>query len=227
MPVRKVSNRGGNIIGSYPSIKVERMIAFESTIERDLLYLLDFEASVASYSEQPFVITYLDNGKKHTYTPDFAVTFTDGNHSLIECKPEELVGSAQNQPKFSAGRAWCHEHSWEYKVVTDEMLRSGYRLRNIKFLAQHARHSIPPTLKNRIVHSLGSDDGFAPIQEIADANLDGASVTRPMVLAALFQMIYFHDLYVEMNHEPIGEDSIVTLGSCGNGSNEYAAILNR
>ena len=38
MPVRKVRNHGNNIIGKFPSRKMERMISFESTIERDYLY---------------------------------------------------------------------------------------------------------------------------------------------------------------------------------------------
>lgn len=226
MPVRSVSNRGGNVIGYYPSIKVERLIAFESTIERDFLYFLDFEPHIASYSEQPFAITYLDNGKKRTYTPDFEVSFTDGSHFLIECKPEELLDSAKNQPKFSAGRAWCHEHSWEYEVVTDSMLRRGYRLRNVKLLMQNARQSIPPTLKNRMLHFLEHVGGSASIQEIVDANMDGV-ITRPIVLSALFQMLYFHALYVEMNDRPIGEDSVVALNSFGKSGNEYTTVLGR
>ena len=37
MPVRKVSNRGGNTIGHFPSLKMGRMIDYESLIERDLI----------------------------------------------------------------------------------------------------------------------------------------------------------------------------------------------
>jgi hypothetical protein len=39
MSVRKVTNRGGNIIGKFPSFKMKRAIQFESTLERDYLYL--------------------------------------------------------------------------------------------------------------------------------------------------------------------------------------------
>jgi len=53
MPVRNVSNRGGSVIGRFPSIKMERMIAFESLLERDFIYLLDYDARVEWFEEQP------------------------------------------------------------------------------------------------------------------------------------------------------------------------------
>jgi hypothetical protein len=58
MPVRKVSNRGGNIIGRFPSLKLERMVDFESLIERDFIYMLDFDSDVVSFTEQPLTIEY-------------------------------------------------------------------------------------------------------------------------------------------------------------------------
>jgi len=227
MPVRKVSNRGGNIIGFYPSIKMGRMVAFESTIERDLLYLLDFDASIADYSEQPLVIDYVMEGKKYTYTPDFEVKFTDGNHSLIECKPEELVNSAKNQPKFNAGRAWCHENSWDYVIVTDTKLRQGFCLRNIKFLVQFARHSIPPTLSYKILHHLESAGNYAPIREIIDASLYNTSETRPLILAAVFQMLFFQSLHVDLTDAPLSENSVVTPYPSRMNNDEYDSLLGR
>ena len=73
MAVRKVSNRGGNIIGHFPSLKMRRMVAFESTIERDYLYLLDYDPSVTNFEEQPLTISYAYQGKSYHYTPDFRV----------------------------------------------------------------------------------------------------------------------------------------------------------
>jgi len=73
MPVRKVSNRGGNVIGHFPSLKMQRMIAFESLIERDYLYLLDYELDIEWFAEQPLTIEYRHNGKTLHYTPDFHI----------------------------------------------------------------------------------------------------------------------------------------------------------
>ena len=101
MPVRKVSNRGGNIIGHYPSLKLGRMVAFESLIERDLIYLLDFEPDVTWFAEQPFTISYQYEGKALNYTPDFHVIRADQN-ILVECKPQKFVNTDVNPGLFSS-----------------------------------------------------------------------------------------------------------------------------
>ena len=71
MPVRNVTNRGGNVIGRFPSLKMQRMIAFESLLERDFIYLLDYDAAVTWFEEQPLTIEYEHEGKLLHYTPDF------------------------------------------------------------------------------------------------------------------------------------------------------------
>jgi hypothetical protein len=65
MPVRKVSNRSKrNTIGDFPLIKMKRMIAFESLVERDGIYMFDFEQDVLAFEEQPLSIEYEHEGKK-------------------------------------------------------------------------------------------------------------------------------------------------------------------
>ena len=39
MPVRKVPRHRGSTVGQFPSMKMKRMIAFESFLERDFVYL--------------------------------------------------------------------------------------------------------------------------------------------------------------------------------------------
>ena len=130
MPVRKVSNRGGNIIGKFPSIKMERMIAFESLIERDFIYFLDYEQEVEWFEEQPLTIEYRYEGQVLHYTPDFHLV-ERGQDVLVECKPEKFVDKEENRRKSAAALDWCEKHDWEYRVVT-EQIRDGFRLQNIK-----------------------------------------------------------------------------------------------
>lgn len=149
VPVRKVSNRGGNIIGRFPSFKLGRMVDFESLIERDLIFLLDFEPEVETFCEQPLTIEYQDEGKVRHYTPDFHA-IKKGRNILMECKPEKFVQTAKNQRKFRAGQSWCATRGWIYQLVTDQDLYSGYRLQNIKHLTQFARYSISPAMRHSI-----------------------------------------------------------------------------
>ena len=58
MPVRNVSNRGGNAIGRFPSLKMQRMIAFESLLERDFIWVYSKLVRDMAYyrcqDDQPF-----------------------------------------------------------------------------------------------------------------------------------------------------------------------------
>src|SRR3989442_4137109 len=84
-PTRRVQGRAGNVTGLYPSKKMGVMMQFESqSVELSAMYLMDHDASVTEFYEQPhpFKLTYLDKtGKRmqgHYYTPDFLVLRPDG-----------------------------------------------------------------------------------------------------------------------------------------------------
>ena len=83
MSMRKVSNRGGNTIGRLPSLKVDRMVSFESLLERDFIYWLEFEPMVSWFSEQPLTISYQHDQRTLRYTPDFHVMKQNQNF-LVE-----------------------------------------------------------------------------------------------------------------------------------------------
>jgi len=61
---RKITNRGTKKqTGLFPSEKNEKTIEYESSIELDYFYLLEFDEDVVSYEEQPFSIHYLYLGR--------------------------------------------------------------------------------------------------------------------------------------------------------------------
>ena len=160
MPVRQVANRGGNASGKFPSLKMNRMIAFESLIERDYLCVLDYEVEVLAFTEQPLTITYQDGAQEQHYTPDFHLVCAGNRHVLGECKPQTRVETAANQRKFRAARAWCAEQEWEFRVITDAQLRAGPRLPNIKLLTYYARLAVPPQIVGQILHTLTTTAGW-------------------------------------------------------------------
>jgi len=100
-PSRKISNTGSKKnIGFFPSIKNGRPVAFESHIERDFLYLLEYDRNVVNYYEQPFTINYKQNDRQRRYTPDFLVIRSDKTQ-VIEIKPYEkyieIISSEENK----------------------------------------------------------------------------------------------------------------------------------
>ena len=64
------------------------MTAFESTLERDFLLLLDFDPDVEFFEEQPVKIIYHDaHGQRRTYTPDVLVRYRPHRFQARHTKP--------------------------------------------------------------------------------------------------------------------------------------------
>ncbi len=202
MPVRKVSNRGGNAIGRFPSTKMKRMIAFESLLERDFIYLLDYDPAVEWFEEQPLSIEYLHEGKLLHYTPDFHL-LEDSQHALVECKPERFVETEENRRKFGVAQEWCQRHGWEFRVVTEQQIRSGFRLQNVKLLAQYARQKVDSAIRSNI---------FASLQEAkTDISLQAlAQVIGSPVAASIFCLAYQHEISLALDQAPISGTTIVS-----------------
>ena len=208
MAVRRVTHHGGNIIGKFPALKMGRMICFESTIERDYVYTLDFEADISSFEEQPLRIEYQQNGKALHYTPDFHVLYTDHRNVLVECKPSHLVESDDNQRKFRAAREWCVERGWDFHVVTDTQLRAGHRLENIKSLTGYARHVIPPHIKGRVYAALEATSTPRTVGDVAQFL---APQNPAAALAWIWHLAFHHQVGIPLEAAPLSLQSPITL----------------
>lgn len=227
MPVRTVSNRGRqNVIGYFPSLKMHRMVQFESTLERDLIYLLDFDPQVVEFEEQPLKIAYQHEGKGVSYIPDFQVVSTSGQIVLLECKPHCFVSKEENQRKFSAAQAWCTAQGWLFQVVTDEQLRTGYRVQNIKLLTQHARHKVGVEIKGSIFACLVNAKRPLTINDVMLA----VNPTKPTtVIMPILHMAYHHELYLPLINTSLNPQSPISLYSRSGGKGEnddYCTLLN-
>lgn len=139
MPSRKITNRGSKKnIGKFPSIKMRRVIKWESLIERDEIYLLEYDREVTAYEEQPDRIHYVLDGEKHYYTPDFKVD-KSGKIQIVEVKRKKEVDKGTHTILFREIKWQCRQNGQEFVVATDEMIRVEPKLRNIKLLYRYAR----------------------------------------------------------------------------------------
>ena len=209
MPVRQVSNRGGNVIGKFPSIKMGRMIAFESLLERDFIYLLDYDPAVEWFEEQPLTIEYVSDDKVLSYTPDFHLIERKHN-VLIECKPDQFVDTEENRPKFAAARAWCAQQGWEFRLITDQQVRAGFRLQNVKLLTRYARQVVGPVMQGRIFALLHDAETQLTISGLAGeiAPDDFARGT-----ASILHLVFYHEICLSLDEAPISQETLVQLAS--------------
>ena len=171
MPVRTVPKNYRSLTGLVPNTRTQSMTAFESSLERDFLLLLDFDPDVEFYEEQPVKITYHDDrGRRRTYTPDVFVRYrTDrlqAQHTqphLWEVKYRDDLRQhwAEYRPKFRVTQRYARQRGWRFRVVTERHVRTPY-LDNVKFLETiaslpgfgmapigHLSYSAGPTMRAR------------------------------------------------------------------------------
>jgi hypothetical protein len=142
MPVRKMPRYGAQKnIGKFASVKTGRIAWYESLLERDYMYLLDFDPQVRHWHEQPFKIRYILDNKTHFYTPDLEV-HRDTRKQVVEVKSQHQVDSGEFDTIFRLSTSICAEEGYQYLVATDRIIRQQPKLDNVKKLWKYARTPI-------------------------------------------------------------------------------------
>ncbi len=209
MAVRKVRSIGSNIIGSFPSLKMKnQQISFESTIERDFLFFLEYDQTVTCYYEQPFTIESTSaSGKLSTYTPDFQVIRAN-RKELVECKPEALLKAPHTQHQMELGEQWAKENDHTFTLMTDLALRSGHRLANLKLLWRYSRLSVSPSLEAGCIDHLKRHLSGITFAELVNSR-DLASHSSNL-LPVLYHLLWKGILLADLT-QPLNNGSLVWL----------------
>ena len=146
MPKRKIKKNYRSVTGVFPGNKSIGPAEFESTLERDLIILLEFAPQVLQYEVQPITIPWVDSeGKKRNYTPDALVkTTTRSIPQLLEVKYKSDLSENWQllKEKHAAARKWATSKGLKFNVITENNIRGTY-LENAKFLLNYSK-SIPP-----------------------------------------------------------------------------------
>lgn len=194
----------GPIRGDFPSLKLERMVRYHSTIERDLLYFLEFWQAVTWYCEQPMTIKrVMADGMRRRYTPDYEIH--EGNiRILAECKPADRLASSQAQQQRDIGQAWAEENGYRFVTFTDTELRTGHLLANLKLLWRYARlreKQLTPVILNHIRHNQQSS-----IHMLCETLQHSPQDVLPTVCYLLFH----HQLEANLHH-PLTQTSSLQI----------------
>jgi hypothetical protein len=211
-----VSNWGGNIIGSFSSLKMKSSIKYESTIERDFLYFLEYDPTVVEYYAQPMIIKTTDiKGKGHTYTPDFQVIRID-RREIIECKPEALLDQPHSKQQIEMGEGWANDNDHSFVIVTDTDLRKDHTLANLKLLWRYSRLAIPTvTMANCITHLKMHPEGvtFEDLARFLASVADMVEMQQPYKQTPfIYGMMFRHIMKIDPA-KPIIPTTILWLSS--------------
>jgi len=148
MPVRKIPKNYRNVTGRAASVKAEGTAAFESTLERDFITLLEFSCQVKSFEVQPVTINWIDDkGLARRYTPDVLVHYstTDMLPELVEVKYRQDLERywIDLKPRLKAGIRFARTQGWRFKIISELEIRTPL-LNNARFLLPFLRNEPPP-----------------------------------------------------------------------------------
>ncbi|MET0752747.1 MAG: TnsA endonuclease N-terminal domain-containing protein [Pyrinomonadaceae bacterium] len=191
-------------IGKFPSLKNKSTVWFESHLERDFIYLIEFDKSVTKYLEQPFKVKYFINGKQHLYTPDFFLE-RQTEKQVIEIKPQSKIESEEFIHFSNHMKDFFFGEGYEYLVITDTTIWLQPKLSNIKLLWRYARMLI--TTKHQIlIQELFENSSSIPFSEICSF-LYEAKEQKELIYTLLF-----HGYLLTNIEKPITMQSLISIG---------------
>lgn len=157
------------------------MVTFESTLERDLITLLEFNPAVESYQSQPVRIDYVfQSTERHHYTPDYLIRYSAASNALPTlCEVKYRVDLQKNwndwKRSFKEAHRYAANRDLRFKIFTEVEIRTPY-LYNAQFLLPFRRcrpnpesaellinmlHDLKQTSPEILVRSIYSDDARA------------------------------------------------------------------
>jgi len=173
---------------------------FESSLERDLLIVLDFDPKVLRVQEQPFTLTHIHNAKVRRYTPDVLAEFDRDEIPTVvyEVKPIEVLRDdwRELRPRFRAAVTYCRQREWQFKIVTERHIRTPY-LQNAKFLRRY-RALAPLYVRQAQLRYTASALGPTTPQALLVAAY-WPEEERALAIPALWQMVARGDFDIDLN----------------------------
>ena len=113
----------------------QSLVGYESLLERDRLWLADFDPEVRWVASQPFWLSGRDGSMLRRHVPDFLLETTSG-YRVVDVKPAALAASAEAAEVFRWTGRVCEAKGWAYEVWSGAHL---VLLRNVRFLAAGRR----------------------------------------------------------------------------------------
>ncbi|MBO6947534.1 MAG: TnsA endonuclease N-terminal domain-containing protein [Rhodospirillales bacterium] len=147
-------------VGRFSSVKNDRMVHWESKLERDQIVLLEIDPDVVSFFEQPTPFYYEIDGKPRKYTPDFLVR-REAYDSIIEVKPSKFAESAEWSEHLRFLSQVVTDHGFQYVVATEREIQREPRLRNAKRILRYRGCDVDQGLKAEILAVFDGYVGFS------------------------------------------------------------------
>jgi hypothetical protein len=213
---RQIKKNYRSVTGHFPSVKNNRSIGFESSLEKILFLFLEFDDTVETYREQPRIMI-IKNGKPQKYDVDcFIKRYKSSNlkDALIEVKYINEFEKNKDiyEKKFTAAEIRCKEIGVEFKFLTELNFNEIY-ISNIDFLYRFILHPSEDKYDDIILDKL--KDKKISALELANLIMKSQSEYQ-RVSNNIWRLVARNILKTDLENEKVTMKSMVEIN---NGSN--------
>lgn len=175
-------------------------VGYESWPERDQVMALDFDPDVVELSSQPFRLSWEQDGKDRSHTPDYFARLRDGTGVVIDVRDDDRI-EPEDEEVFAATARACESVGWKFRQVG---AMEAVRTANLRWLAGY-RH--PRCMDAARADSLRQ--AFRePLQLLEGARRVGDPIA---VLPTLYHLLWTHVLAVGLDATPLSASSVVEV----------------
>lgn len=192
MGARRIPPSHQSITGLFPSRKNGRGIPFESGLERDLCYQLEFDDAVKSYESQPVAITYIrPSGRRCRGFPDFLIEFrSEANRpdEIRDVKPRSQLRRNWSalKPRLKAACQYARGQGKLYRLESEVEIRDAF-LAQWKFLYRYLCTEPDNTAAQQFLSTMANLKESTPQRILQECFVD--PIDRAMALPTLWNLI--------------------------------------
>lgn len=228
-PKRKVNNKGSreheHVIGSIPSLKMNRSIHYESFWGECLFYyFLEIEPLTVRYYEQPIEVTYSElNAQfelvKKKHVPDTLAFRQYNRPHLFQVKGGNKI-IEQKPHLYKASSKYAQEQGWNYSVVHPKLIPLKVQS-NLIFLMNYMRprdyyDAWIPEILNKVMYFKN------PTVEYL-AKSFSAKIDHREILPIIYHLIFRGELRTNI-FVPVNNLSVLELGDLSKDLLNYFSV---
>lgn len=197
-PVRPLKKtRLGMQLSIFDSVKNEKKLHLESSIELDYAHLLEWRVDVLYFVPQPLVVRIFHEGRFKDYVPDFFHIDRRHNRFITEIKPFGWNESPSLVDKYEQVRFEISRIGMQFNVVTDEDLRTNDLISNLRYLYPFFKKTNPAE-QLAVINGLKRLGGAGTVSQLL--SLDPAPSYQSLAAFA-------YTKWIDIDNQPFSKNS--------------------
>jgi len=194
-----VSRSKSGVQGKVADVASGRSRHAESQNELRAFQVLLASGHADAWQEQPFVLEYHHDGKRHRYTPDILVAW-GANREVVEIKEDSEAAKPENRARFAMVRDLLAEHGYSFRIWTRSEICAEPRLANVGLVLRYRCVDVQAAECEKIRRAFSSG---------AEPTLRTVRETSGMTAAAVLRLVLDGILHIDW-WEPLRLDSRVS-----------------